>query len=102
MSEVNFELCRYYKGEDKCPKNVKASFWEYERKWVELSLDASSALEGMLAEYISNGLGAFEQTDNTPISLKAFLFNRYAHWNAGDLISGFKKWYKSSYIGLTN
>ena len=40
----------------------------------------------------------FEQMDNTPVTLKALLFNRYSHW-MGCNTDGFKKWYKKEYHG---
>lgn len=96
------KYCRYYKGEESTPKNVNTTFWEYEQKWVEWMLNNDAILDDMVSVFVSNGLGAFEQKDNTPITLKALLFNRYAHWSLGDIVEGFKKWYKSSYIGLSN
>lgn len=91
------KFCRYYKGEASIPKDTKASFWEYEKKWVELMTDDNPLLDGMISVYISNGLRDFEQMDNTPITLKSLLFNRYSHWLREDA-AGFKKWYKAEYI----
>ena len=90
-------FCLYYKGEKECPKDVKASFWEYEKKWIELSVKKDDSLGNMLNDYIAYGLSEFEQMDNTPITLKALLFNRYSHWQNCD-IDGFKKWYNTEYI----
>lgn len=92
-------FCRYYKGEKECPKGMAMSFWNYERAWVDLSVDKEdNALGNMLDEYIAYGLGEFEQMDNTPVTLKALLFNRYSHW-MGCNTDGFKKWYKKEYHG---
>ena len=50
----------------------------------------------MLEYYIRAGLSTFQMFDNTPITLKALLFNRYSHWTMGD-IDGFKEWYLTAY-----
>ena len=92
------EFCRYYKGEEECPKGMKESFWNYEKKWVELSMNSDDLLGNMIYDYIAYGLREFEQMDNTPVSLKSLLFNRYSHFNRID-IDAFKKWYKEEYYG---
>ena len=98
MKKDYLNFCRYYKGEKECPGNKKASFWEYERKWVDLSMSKDDILGNMLDEYIAYGLGDFEKMDNTPITLKALLFNRYSHWMGCDTY-GFKNWYRKEYHG---
>lgn len=98
-------FCRYYKGEEECPfasNNPNSLCWWYEQKWVEFTIkargdedsDESKVLSSYLAEYIRAGMREFEKTDDTPIALKALLFNRYYHWNVG---GDFKKWYKEVY-----
>lgn len=79
-------------------KDTKAFLWEYEKKWVELMINDNPLLDGMISVYISNGLRDFEQMDNTPLTLKALLFNRYSHWLKEDA-DGFRRWYKTEYIG---
>lgn len=91
------KFCRYYKGEASMPKDTKASFWEYEKKWVEFMINDNPLLNRMISVYISNGLSDFEPMDNTPLTLKSLLFNRYSHWLMED-VDGFKKWYKTEYI----
>lgn len=94
-------FCRYYKGEKENPykSGNKALFWDYERVWIDKSVDEKDdTLGDMLDEYIAYGLGEFEQMDNTPVTLKALLFNRYSHW-MGCNTDGFKKWYKKEYHG---
>lgn len=55
----------------------------------------------MLDEYISAGLSEFNMMDDTPITLKALLFNRYCHWCGGygliEDAKAFKKFYLNSY-----
>lgn len=91
------KFCRYYKGESSLPKNTNANFWEYEKKWVEMMLSDDPMLSQYLNDYIAYGIGGFEQMDDTPITLKSLLFNRYAHWSIGDIVHGFKMWYKNEY-----
>ena len=91
------EHCRYYKGEKECPKDDKNSlFWWYEFDWIEKMSKDNSDISDMLEYYIRAGLSTFQMFDNTPITLKALLFNRYSHWTMGD-IDGFKKWYLTAY-----
>ena len=94
------KLCRYYKGEKENPyKNGnKALFWDYERVWIDLSVDKDEMLGNMLDEYISAGLSEFEMQDDTPVALKALLYNRFCHWQMADTAS-FKKWYCDTYLG---
>ena len=55
-------------------------------------------LGNMLDEYISAGLSEFEMQDDTPVALKALLYNRFCHWQMADTAS-FKKWYRDTYLG---
>lgn len=95
--------CRVYKGEDSCPNNQNALIWGYEHHWV-------THLEQKWTEEIDDmhrlGLDQLmKKDDGTPLTLKAQLFNRYAHWvglyEGGE---GFVKWYTDFYlsIGKTN
>ena len=90
-------FCRYYNGEDECPKGVRVSFWEYERSWVDMSMSQGYILSNMIDDYIAYGLANFEVTDNAPMSLKAVLFNKFSHWSGCDT-EGFKRWYKKEYL----
>lgn len=93
------KFCRYYKGEDdECPRNTKYSFWAYEKKWVELTCQKDDFLGHMLDEYIAYGLSGFEKSDDTPITLKSVLFNRFSHWHGCDT-EGFKDYYRDEYYG---
>ena len=101
MDKTLFNYCRYYKGEQSCPlDDERASLWDYERKWCEMQNAKDNGINDMLCEYNMSGLDAFEQYDGTPVSLKAFLFNRFCHWDSGamqDCIEPFKKWYNETY-----
>lgn len=76
--------CRFYKGEKDNPfKGDEGMLWFYERCWVEDTLTALKRkdLGGMsdhLGDYLSAGLREFSDMDDVPITLKAYLFNRYA------------------------
>lgn len=95
--------CRYYKGEERCPNDTIGLFWDYERLWVEWTLEAQDnensdgtrLLRNMLRNYLGAGLKEFAKSDGVPIELKALLFNRFEHWNQSD---GFRKWYLEQYI----
>jgi hypothetical protein len=97
--------CRYYKGEQKCPKSIEdkdmANIWQYEKMWVERS-DLHDEKEYNSTEYLNYGLKDFEANDGTPLTLKALLFNRFCHWVGGygvdDDIKNFKEWYFNFYI----
>lgn len=93
-------FCRYYKGEKENPyeSGNKALFWDYERAWIDKSVDEKDDTFGdMLDEYIAAGLSEFEMRDGIPATLKALLYNRFCHWQMADAAS-FKKWYHQSYL----
>lgn len=101
--ELLLKNCQYYKGEDTNPykDGNQAMFWEYEEKWLDLSASNSVILSNAIDEYVGAGLSEFEMNDNTPLSLKALLFNRYCHWLGGyglfeDAIN-FKLFYNNEY-----
>lgn len=99
MTELDpIHYCRYYKGEEECPQGIKASFWMYEKLWVDWFIKKDNYLTEATREYLAHNLAEFQNTDDTPISLKAILFNRYSHWLGCD-VKGFKKWYTEEYYG---
>ena len=51
----------------------------------------------VLEDYIRCGLGDFSKFDDTPITLKAILFNRYTKYNEMIDVDGFKNWYNKVY-----
>lgn len=100
--------CRYYKGEKEInnPDPDKQTFCKIEREWMDLTLSAkdgdSDLLSESLNDYILNGLREFEKYDDTPLSLKALLFNRFMKYNERFDIDAFKKWYRDRYIKKSN
>ncbi len=98
--DVLLTSCRYYKGEKEnlFSDGIKAQFWEYEKKWLEMFLDESPILVGYRDEYAKDGLLDFESKDDVPITLKAMLYNRFLYWSEGSP-SEFKKFYKEQYWG---
>lgn len=95
------KFCRYYKGEKDNPyeNGDKAMFWEYEKVWIdEMSKpEESDLLTGNVPDYFHAGLLNWNETDGTPLLLKALLFNRYNQWMQGS-VGSFKDWYGSTYI----
>ena len=97
-------VCRYYKGEKENPytdtDQDKALFWDYERKWIDFKLDDSDTLCDYIGDYVGVGLGGFEKMDDTPLSLKALLFNRYAKtsYSIMSAVEPFKEFYKKYYM----
>lgn len=93
--------CRYYKGEDDCPfrEQNKSMLWFYECAWINEMLNNGNSLSIAIEEYIRLGLGAFEQFDDIPLSLKALLFNRYGRTSQSmtEAVEPFKKFYKKYY-----
>ena len=95
------QYCHYYKGERENPyegkEPGKSIYWFYEQCWVKFMLDDNDKyIANISQEYEAYGLTDFEKIDGTPESLKALLFNRYAHWQSAN-ISGFKRWYIENY-----
>lgn len=96
-------FCKYYKGEEACPYNKgnKAHFWDYERVWVAMTIGENSMLDDMVEDYINYGLSQFYANDDTPLSLKSVIFNRYIHWFGGygakEDIKGFMDFYINKY-----
>ena len=93
--------CRDYKGQNRCPANTPSTFWNYERIWAEWTIEAedenslgAKELKAMLKRYKEVNLENFQIDDGTPITLKAFLFNRFEHWTDG---VGFEDWYQKNY-----
>ncbi len=94
--------CRYYNGQQ-IADDENAAFAEYEMRWMEWRCstreDDYSLLLSSVADYINSGLMMFDEYDNTPISLKALLFNRWCHWGGGWSTdpNSFKAWYYLNY-----
>lgn len=97
--EQLLKYCRYYKGEKECPdENIEMyRYWNTERVWVERMLDKTYEFRDELHEYITAGLGEFEQFDSIPITLKAMLFNRFGYWFDGTMLESIEP-FKKDYI----
>lgn len=60
-------------------------------------LDRTYEFRDELHEYITAGLLDFEKYDDTPITLKALLFNRFGYWFSDglmEMVEPFKKYYQ--------
>lgn len=92
------QFCKYYKGEEESPyQGTENALWGIEKTWVAFSLNAEKGFDYLskcLNEYLSCGLRDFEQFDDTPVSLKAVLFNRFEQWDEG---GDFKEFYRKYY-----
>lgn len=100
VGDDTISKCRYYHGESDNPtpendNTNRGRFWEYEKIWCETYKSETSYNIDNVTEYICYGLMMFGGGD-TPMTLKALLFNRYSHW-FGSNASGFKKFYYDSY-----
>lgn len=98
--------CRYYDGEPSNPYEGKdpdkAMLWAYEQMWVKnAERGLSPADSETLEDYEAYGLKQFSVDDGVPLSLKAFLFNRFMHWQGGfgmdDDRENFKRFYSRFY-----
>ena len=97
--------CRYYNGESEPPRSLPegcALMWNYEWHWVLWSLKNDPMMEQfqrMIEEFhLENKEG-----DDTPLTMKALLLNRYLHWcgayaSIEETLKHFEKWYESHYL----
>lgn len=88
------QYCRHYRGGD---TEDRLAF--YEKRWIELtvkSTEVHNELSKMIDEYIRYGLKDFQADDNTPVSLKALLFNRFDRPDAQE----FEEWYLKNYANV--
>lgn len=98
--------CRYYKGELACPESLVKSghsqIWLYESFWVDFSFNQTEIIDNYVEEYNAlPELATFSADDETPLPLKALLFDRYAEgsWSKKSAVEGFKSWYNEFYKG---
>lgn len=94
------KVCRYYKGEEDCPFNDqdRSMLWFYERSWV-LDMENDRFEKSLIGDYIYVGLSGFANNDNTPLTLKALLFNRFCKgvYSMADAVEPFKNMYLKFY-----
>ncbi len=92
--------CRVFNGEDQIPEELPEDLhfiWKYERFWVENTINEDFSFGDLLTDYLNAGLREFEQTDDTPITLKAILYNRFCqHLEMTNAVE-FRKWYVDYY-----
>lgn len=96
------EQCRFYSDEDTAPRFEQpngALLWDYERRWVEWTLESDSIITTVLVNYLAEGLSDFEKEDGTPVTLKALLYDRYVHWSSfgEEVQDNFRAWYVEEY-----
>ena len=96
------KFCRYYDGSKHADANGdRAVFIDVEQMWIKLTIENSPIIMSMLSEYMSAGLRTFEMYDDTPATLKAALFSRFAKYYGGSLLeaaTAFKAFYKERYM----
>ena len=91
-------LCQYYKGQEHNP-DPQNRIWDYERFWVEMNISGNPDFSMQLEAYLIAGLRTFNMYDDTPITLKAVLFNRFMNQAEGMATpDDFKLWYDQIYI----
>lgn len=86
--------CRYYNGEDKCPRGINEMFWDYECIWANGDNQSWNTEREELKQL---GLQYFEPKDGTPDDLKYLLYNRYRHWSYMFNADEFLDWYRTQY-----
>jgi len=99
-------IMKYYKGEQTNPYDGrdqnKAMLWFYERFYKLTIIEAKESNDPFgeyISDYIRMGLGYFEYSDGVPMTLKAYLFNRYAKGSQSlaEAVEPFKKFYIKQY-----
>lgn len=98
MKETDNTILKYCKHYGKV--KYETIFSGYEEKWIELSLHDKESLNDLIQYYIRSGLEHFCEYDDTPIGIKAILWNRYEHHDFAPTLEGFADWYKRQYLGF--
>lgn len=91
--------CRYYDGSDKCPfkeGDVRFTAWKIERLFVDVF--DHDVIDESISEYLRRGMADFHKDDAVPLSLKAFLMNRYFQYTEREDIDDFKRFYDLCYL----
>ena len=98
QKEFLIRFCKRYKGQENNP-DPQDSVWRYELFWVEESMRENPYFGKFLDDYLSAGLRTFNEYDDTPVTLKAVLFNRFMQQAEGMASpEDFKRWYDEFYI----
>lgn len=95
--------CRYFKGEAEPPQSLPEGYalmWDYEMRWVQLNLENDEMLKHF-DEDIKALMLETKPGDQTPLTLKALLCNRYLHWGGyaplEEELKNFEEWYVNHY-----
>lgn len=96
--------CRYYNGEEESTNSEienDSRFANYERCWVSSCLQDGGCSN--IEEEIKYYRLTLKEGDNTPLTLKALLFNRYMHWMGAyqsieDAVKDFENGFYADYL----
>lgn len=94
-------ICRYYRGESEPPADyseIRKTIWKFESMWVSLAEKDDEFLAECIRDYVAYDLRTFEDTDGVPVSLKAFLLNRFFKHEERVDVPAFKRWYLKHYF----
>ena len=97
------QYCRYYKGGKVSPfekTDYRFTAWRIEALYVHAMVNDLQIIEDCISDYIIKGMTDFSKTDDVPLSLKAFLMNRYFQYAEREDIDEFKAFYKKAYLNL--
>ena len=96
--EFLISLCQRYKGQAHNP-DPQDKVWEYERFWVEMSIKEDLDFSSLIDAYLAAGLRTFNVYDDTPMTLKAVLYNRFMQQAEGMAsVQDFKHWSDQFYL----
>ena len=74
------ERCRFYKGEEDCPKDDTLLGWEVEEMWVNSLLKSDTKpIDDAIASFRKLVPAEPLYKDGTPEAVQALLFERYCH-----------------------
>lgn len=93
-------FCRYYKGQKENPytfKDHKYTAWKIERLYVQNYLRNDDTISDFVVDYVRHEMTDFHKEDDVPMTLKAFLMNRFFQYNDREDVQEFKKFYELLY-----
>lgn len=94
------QYCRYYKGQNENPYKAddpKFTAWKIEMLYTYCRTEDREVIDTALQDYIQHGMSDFHMEDDIPMTLKAFLMNRFFQYNDREDIDEFKKFYEKLY-----
>ncbi len=95
------DQCRWYQHRERLTDGDARLCEFVERWWVEAKLrttEDDNPFTPYLIDYENAGLSDFEQFDDTPLTLKAILFNRWKNTYELGSIEEFKRFYSEVYM----